>query len=686
MNIFNRTKQFSRVAFSAQEQALTSLSILFYIHGYNKSSSRIRKGRTLEKCQYQNLESLASESGFYLKRITGENFLSSKDYSFPLILDIHKEGTVLLEKSRNNKLSTYNPLTGRKATTDIEKLINTQLNQSYMLTFQSRKKENKYNENLTSSSLFTLLLTEKNLRKAAYAIIFMSLLHALTKLVDPITKNLFMTIVVQGNDISWARSLAWIYFLVGVLGSFILLLSGVVSILLLTRLSLKYSFSTLTNLMRVPNSYLKIREKGDLMNRVRSSEAIAGFIGSSEVQLIGSLINLLILITFLASTSLTLAFLLFVFQLIGFVFTLFTASPLKKRTDMHIQRVAQETSSLLSNLSFAKAIKRQSKTDDTFRFHQLKINSRVHAQQKLSIFSLTISYITSSLDSIQSVSLLTIACLLIIDGQVSLGQYVAFSAIMSNVIGPFKNLAAFVKKFQHIKTIEDRVMDISEESLLMEDQLGCTNSAQTLIRIQERISDKNGPDHSVLVNTEDLPAIMLVNDSTVVSRIETYLSGDDLCPPRLIFQKYSLDPNFKLLIARTTPHVFNMSWDENISLWNKPITATDKDQFNQLVSSIHSPDDPMSSERQIGALTPGNIAALGILRALWLKPDCIIIPLQSVLKEKEKKLLCQDCLNYCNKNKIKVLFLTDVLEFMPDLKVVSVPEPLCLSIKEAEVI
>ena len=93
----------------------------------------------------------------------------------------------------------------------------------------------------------------------------------------------------------------------------------------------------MANLLRTPNSYLQIRQPGDLLNRVRSSEAVSNFIGVDEVTLAASLLNLCLMILILAVTSPTLSILLLAFQAVGFIFVLATAAPKKIRTDQHTQ-------------------------------------------------------------------------------------------------------------------------------------------------------------------------------------------------------------------------------------------------------------------------------------------------------------------------------------------------------------
>ena len=78
----------------------------------------------------------------------------------------------------------------------------------------------------------------------------------------------------------------------------------------------------MANLLRTPTSYLQIRQPGDLLNRVRSSEAVSNFIGVDEVTLVASLLNLCLMILVLAVSSPTLSILLLIFQIIGFGFVL----------------------------------------------------------------------------------------------------------------------------------------------------------------------------------------------------------------------------------------------------------------------------------------------------------------------------------------------------------------------------
>ena len=684
MIFYRRRRVQTRVAFLKQEQALASLSILFLSHGYNKSISRIRKGRSLDQCQFRNLDSLAEESGFDLSRVSINDTALIQSKDLPIIIDLVNQGTVVLEQSTSQSTSVYNPLTGWKNLPSLGFLIENKLIDSDVWVFKSRSRLPQYLKGTSTSNLVIQLITDKSIKYAALSVVFLSLLHALTKLIDPIVKNLFMTIVVQSNDLSWARSLSWIYFFVGILGSFILLLSSFVSVLLLTRLALKYSFSTLSNLLQVPTRYLDIRQNGDLLNRVRSSESIANFIGTTEIALLSSLINLAILISFLATTSFTLAILLFCFQCIGFFISIKTAAPLKRRTDMHVQRVAQETSSFISHLSDVRTVHRQSRSNFVFRNHQIKINSRIHAQQNLSVFSIILSSVNSSLDSIQSAVLLTVAAILIIKGNLSLGQYVAFSAIMSNVIPPFKNISSFATKFQHIKTIEERVSDISDESLLMEDQLENIQQPDTLLSINLTTVNTDSTIKPFLIRSTDLPAVLITNTPDEIEILERYLSGDERSPNALKIRLLSSESGSNVLVARTNPHLFNLSWFKNIFLWSKPLNSEDSARFHGLLQSIYSPDNVQTDVDNVNTFSQSQLSTLGCLRVLWLRPDFIILPISAHLDGQQKELFCRSVLSYCREFKIEILFISHSTYGFNDFNSITLPDLISKAINTTE--
>ena len=661
MNLYKRHQTIAKIAFSPQEQSLTSLSTLFAYHKYYKRPAQIRKGRHVEECQFTNLCDLAEESGFTLEKYSLDSIKSWEMIESVSIVHLKQGGTAILEKNKANEYIINHATYGWRKLGKDPKAILDQLSVPFALVVRKSPTSKTGRYKKPQSALFTTLIAEVDFRKTAIVIIILSLLRALTKLIDPIVKNLFMTLVVQLDDINWARPLAWLYFLIAVSGAALVLLSGYLTILLSTRLALRWSYSTMINLLRVPKTYLNLRGNGDLLNRIRSSESVANFIGSTEIALVGSLINVVIMIAFLATTSLVLSALLCIFQMLGFTISILTATAKKERTDQHTQRVATETSSLVATLNSITNITRQTKTRDAFRSHQLKIISRLHSQQRLSVFVLIVNFATRSLDTLQSISLLTIAALLIMNGDITLGQYVAFSAIMSNVIAPFKSLSSFVTKLQNIKTIEERIQDITDEAELVATSEQVLPSSEFIkIEYNDPIR-QNAQSTSLTLSQSDLPLILKVDTPESVLVLETLFARDGQLGSNFRLHVPGEDGKGQLLTVRSKPYLYKQSIINNIVLWKKPGSSVESQNLTRMINKLGLAQQINidSQDSLLGeTLTNDQILMISAARSLWRKPETLVVPLCEVQDNQSASNLANNLLEYCAESGIKPLFIS----------------------------
>ena len=651
----SRHKTASRVAFSPSEQALTCLSIISQYQGREISVAEIRNGRSLLKCQYGNLEQLAAEKLISIERcLVGKN-----DQSFCLpvvsIASIKKIGPVIIEKKDNGSIYINSPLTGWRKYPGSETSITSALMTDYVYSAPKENQALIESRPETKSTIATLLLSDTWIRNLAVLIIGLTVLKGLTKLLDPITKNLFFTIVVQIGDINWARPLAWIYLSVAAVGALLIMFAGTLSILLSSRLGIRWSFTTMANLLRTPTSYLQIRQPGDLLNRVRSSEVVSNFIGVDEVTLVASLLNLCLMILVLAVSSPTLSILLLLFQIIGFGFVLATAAPKKIRTDQHVQVLAEETSSFVHIINELSNFNDQSRTLDAFRLHQTKIIKRVSTQQRLSIFSVEVSFITTIIDTLQSTILLTIAALLIVDGNISLGQYVAFSAIMTNVIAPFKTTASFISKLQSIRTINERVQDINEEARLVSMNPVQRLESSYAITIENTAAPQEG---IFRIKQQDTPANITFATKDDISHFESLIAGDDHIPSYLRLGLPYENKKKQLIVARTKPYLYKKSLRANITLWKKAQSAQDYEEFYTISRILGFKDLELDKSLSVSSLLPEELYYLGIARALWCKPKYIVICEPNGDANVSIDSLISRISPYCHDREIGLLYLS----------------------------
>lgn len=609
-----------RIAFSEAEQAITCLAILLENYGYMVSSSEIRRGRNLNRCQYDELGLLAEELGFKLIETSVDSIGSKADTNRSVIVNLDKQGSVIVN-FQGKDIWLNNPYTGIKKITDEEqkhKLLLSKglcVDESKLLTKLKRRKP---------SVLWSLILSDRSLYSVGAVIILISLIHGIVVLLDPIIKNIYFTNVVQMGLTDWARTLAILYFLVAVSGGILLISGSALSLMLTSRLSLKWSFNTYTALLRLPMEYLAMRSRGDLMNRVRSSERLGSFIGSDEIMLIGSALNLGLLFVVLLSTSIPLAIILLCIQVLSLLFVLKTNDGWKTRSDSLQQQSALETGSFVNLISNVQLLRQLKLSENAFRIHQLAVNRRTRAQQKMSLYTIFVHFGSTTIDTFQSIVLLTMAALLIMDGQITLGEYVAFQAILGSIIAPVKKIASFISNFQSLRATHDRILDVIEESSLQEKHgIGDGTKGNELICLSINTSSRPNERRENLlmeplrINKRMGCVCLAVNSMDQLTYLESVMSGERLVADCVELNISHNDGSRELMIARTRPYLYPGTIKENITLGFPSGQDTPFNELNELVTLVGWRVDQLANDAQEVAEDNMEMKRLSIARALW---------------------------------------------------------------------
>lgn len=658
----NGRKTISRIAFSSSEQALTCLSVILESIGYEISAAEIRQGRPLNICQFFNLRELSNELGFQLKQVeltTAPLKVLAKN--IPIIVNLKKEGAVTLEVDRRGKILMNHPVTGWHRLS--ANTLKESLECNYGLVIQKSEKE--YPLRKKSSFLTGILLSDRSFYRLALIIISMSFIHGMVKLLDPIFKNIYFSNVVQLHITDWAKPLAIFYFLVAAIAGILLIGSMALSLLLASRLSLRWSFNVLTALLRVPLPYLDIRANGDLMNRVRSVESLASFVGNDEILLIGSAANLIILLIVLFSTSIPLGILLLVFQAGGLIFVAMTNQERKVRFDHLQQDSALETSSFVTLFKSIKTIRDQHRQMDAFRIHQLKVNRRVKAQQKASSYSLLVNFGSNFIDTLQSTVLLTISALLIISGKINLGEWVAFSAILGSVISPIKRFSRFISKLQAMRTTNERVQDIIDEATLQTEKgIKATENGELLTML---IKSKNSDDFnsgqrpiaSMKLMAGNITKTMLVDDSNTISQLEALFAGDYLLPANVDIRVLHEKGCRELLVARSNPYIYKTDLINNITMGCAISPLYNLCKPEDLAERIGIKVSEIDNVSSLEGLSAEELYRLGIVRALWRAPKALLITDSLSDAESNRSFLHRELYKIAKDQNIELILLTN---------------------------
>ena len=661
MKFLARRKTRFHLSFSFAEQGIACLCSLFNLGGFDISAAELRKGRPVSQCGFVSLPELSNEIGFYLSQVDLNSNGSLETIDMPIIVSLRRYGIVILEQFKQDQFWMNNPSKGwsiishHMARSLLKEEHGYTLEWSQKAFFPSRRKP---------FFLTAIFLSDKSFAALALLIILIAILHGIASLLDPVMKNIYFTNVVQMSMLDWARPIAIFYFLSAIFAGLLLLLSTILSALLSNRMALRWSFSVFSSMLRLPAEFTNIRANGDLMSRVRSSEALASFVGSQEIMLVGSLGNLLLMSYVLFSVSPLLSIVLIAFQVVGVSFVFLSNPGRKERSDQLHQHSAAETSSFIKifgNISTYKYLRRDL---FAFRFHLLAVARRIRSQQHLSIYTNIVNFVTSTVDQLQSIILLTVASFLIIDGQVSLGEYIGFSAMLSLVISPIKRFSHFIGSWQSMRTIHERVLDVCEEaSLASTRSLRPTENEELMILGLSDQFISQQPDYQRLLplrlNGNSMTTALYVPQDFSLETVEKILAGDDILPDCYKIQVIHRQGIKKFLVARSKPFLYpanlmlNVTLHTNTAMQNQGVGVDDLIRDLQLDLRISDGQDTIFSYSKM------QLHRLGILRTLWQYPEVMVITAceeDTAAHQLHFHSLLRAC---CDALQIRLIFLSD---------------------------
>ena len=271
-------------------------------------------------------------------------------------------------------------------------------------------------------------------------------------------------VVAQGNISS-----------INILGTFLVLMAFLQALLFVLR---TYIFSEVSNnidinlgssiiryLFRLPLGYFSKRKVGEISTRINELEKIRSFLtGTALTAILDTIFSVIyIMIMLIYSVKLTICALLVIpfFMMIVFIF-----SPISKKYifDQAVAR-AKVNSHLVEGISGIETIKSQglefineSKWEN---FYQRQID----ASFRYSIFTSISGSLYNFLQQISGLIIIWVGALLVVSGELTIGELIAFRILSSFVTSPILRITSIWQSFQETIISLERLADILDHPL-----------------------------------------------------------------------------------------------------------------------------------------------------------------------------------------------------------------------------
>ena len=297
-------------------------------------------------------------------------------------------------------------------------------------------------------------------KKQLVEIILASLLINLFGLATPIFTQTIIDKVLVHQDVQMLNLMLGGMLIVGLFATTATLLRYYLLIFVSQKLSLRLSSDLFRQVMMLPMSYFAKRKIGDLLTRFGDNDKIQNLITGTAIKTFLDVMMVVVYLSvmFFYSSKLTAVALIFI-PLSILVTLIFT--PIMKRNNQKIfDKTAVAQSKLIESISRVEAIKASTSELTTRWKYEDMIVQLANQEFYGAKLGMLMNAFSSGIQLLSTIVVLWYGAHLVIDGQMTVGQLIAFNVLIGMVMAPILGLVGMWQTFQDAMLSLQRLNDI----------------------------------------------------------------------------------------------------------------------------------------------------------------------------------------------------------------------------------
>ncbi len=242
--------------------------------------------------------------------------------------------------------------------------------------------------------------------------------------------------------------------------TFISMLRAWSSLVMQSLIDIQWKTGLMDHLLRLPLAYFEKRKAGDIQSRFASLETIRSTLTSSMVN---GIIDIIVSVSVMIMMCLYGGWLVFVvlgFTLLYMLLRLITYQRYRQAQEEHIVKGARASSHFMETLYGISTLKVLGLSDTRSR-HWLNLNiDTTNAGIRMRRLDMLFGGISSLIATVDQVAILWLGASMVIDGQMTVGMFVAFNAYRGQFSERASSLIDMLLQLRMLALHNDRIADI----------------------------------------------------------------------------------------------------------------------------------------------------------------------------------------------------------------------------------
>ena len=438
--------------------ALIALEIAGSLNNINIDSRGIAKEFALEdeiEPTIQELARISKRQSFRtsIKKLPLEKLV--KNYPMPIICQMNngEYRAILKANVVKEELLVYDPHQKKPTLVTFETFSKEFSQQSIVLKHRMLSEEIKFG--------FGWFIKEvMQYKKIIGEVLIASFVIQLFGLVTPLFTQVILDKVLVHHSLTTLNVLAIAFLAVTVFDFILNYMRNYIFVHTTSKIDAKLGAKLYHHLMALPFAYFAVRQVGNTIARVKELDQIRNFVANKAVTLFLDVLFsfVFLFVMFLYSVNLTL-------MVMGFVFVIaviyFFATPrFRKRLEEKFDMGAEQHSFLVESVTGVETVKSLALEGSMQKRWEDKLADYISASFNLSNFGFILGGLSGMLQKLMTISILYFGVLLVIKGELSVGQLIAFQMFANQFSGPVLRLVNLWNEFQQTVISVDRLGDI----------------------------------------------------------------------------------------------------------------------------------------------------------------------------------------------------------------------------------